>query len=66
MPLHNIPLCKFSYARELYNTAKFKYDTRQNIIKNKTKLFYKNNGTKIDKIDSKMFYSTKTKIDKIY
>ncbi|WP_142415398.1 hypothetical protein [Hathewaya massiliensis] len=64
MPLHTIPLCSFTYVGDNLSSATFKCDTREDISKNKTKLFYKKNETEINKIDIKSFYGSTNEIDK--
>lgn len=64
MPLHTFPLCTLKYVGDIYPGATFKYDTRENIAKDKCKLFYKNANKEIEKMDSKLLYSNISIVDK--
>ncbi|SQB33640.1 hypothetical protein [Clostridium cochlearium] len=74
MPLHNVPLCKFSYARDFYNVAKFNYKAEKvglgefkytiDIIGGAT--FKYDTTERIKKNESKLFYKNNRKeIDKL-
>lgn len=58
MPLHTIPLCNFKYARDVYSSANFKYDTTEEIRKEETKLIYRNTLVDIDKNGETKFLYT--------
>ncbi|MGY0372465.1 hypothetical protein [Clostridium sp. JNZ J1-5] len=64
MPLHTIPLCSFDYVGDTLSSATFRYDARECLSKNRTKLCYAENKLEIDKNDNKSCYSSNIKINK--
>lgn len=66
MPLHNIiPLCKFKYARDIYSSATFLYDTTGQISKDESiKPAIIDQVIEIEKVKGKLISSSTRKIDK--
>ncbi len=45
MPLRTIPLCTVKYVGDNFCSGTFMYDTTNEILKHKEKLFYKNKSS---------------------
>ncbi|APH15908.1 hypothetical protein NPD5_2906 [Clostridium sporogenes] len=65
MPLRTIPLCTVKYVGDNFCSGTFMYDTTNEILKHKEKLFYKNKVVEIDKVKGyKLLYKHFNNIEK--